>query len=129
MSKPAVVQPETHRRAHARLRVGIAARFETLDGQQDVRLVDLSQSGAHIVLAGDGEIRRGVLCWLQFEAFGDVVWRDGNDAGIEFEELLPIEQLMETRERAPSIVRDEALGDRIAARDFVAGNVDLGAER
>lgn len=129
MTKPAVVQPETHRRAHARLRVGIAARFETLDGQEAVRLVDLSQSGAHIVVTGAGEIRRGVLCWLQFEAFGDVVWRDGDDAGIEFEELLPIEQLMETRERAPSIVRDEALGDRLAARDFVAGSIDLGAER
>jgi hypothetical protein len=129
MSEMPLPESEAHRRAHARLRVGIAARIETLEGQQGVRLVDLSQSGAQVILSEPGEIRRAVLCWLDFEAFGAVVWREGEHLGIEFEELLPMEQLIQTRQLAPSVVRKEVFGDRQAARDWVAGNIDLGSER
>lgn len=129
MPEPSAVHPQTHRRSHARLRLGIAARVETLDGQQPVRLIDLSQSGAHVILSRPGEIRRGVLSWLGFEAFAFVVWTDGDRLGFEFDELVPVEHLIETRERAPTVVREESLGAEAAAREWVAGNLHQGSER
>lgn len=120
------VHSDSHRRQHARLRLGIPARLETLEGTEPVRLVDLSQSGAQVVLDNAREVRRAVLCWLDFEAFGFVAWRDGDHVGIEFEDLVPIAQLYETRQRAPDVVRAEVIGDYGAARDFVAGTFNPG---
>ena len=120
---------DAHRRQHARLRLGIPARLESLDGQQPVRLIDLSQSGAQVVVSRPDEMRRGVLCWCDFEAFGIIAWRDGDHLGIEFEELVPMDQLFETRQRAPDVVRAETVSDYTAARDFVAGTLNQGSER
>ena len=129
MSDTPAVQPDAHRRQHALLRLGIAASLETLDGQQNVRLVDLSQGGAQVILSREEPLRRAVLCWLDFEAFGVVVRHEGIKVGLEFDEQLPMEWLLHTRQLAPSIVRNETLGDRAAARDWVAGNLDIGSER
>lgn len=129
MSEMPVVQHETHRRAHARLRVGIAARVETLDGLLNVRLVDVSQKGAQLLVPPGTKVRRGIVSWLGFEAFGCLVWQDGDHMGVEFDEELPVEQLVETRQRAPHVVRDEAFSAERAARDFVEGKIDLGSER
>jgi hypothetical protein len=126
MSELPDLKPEAHRRQHPRLRLGIPARLESLDGNESVRLIDLSQSGAHVVLAGPHDLRRAVLCWLGFEAFGFVAWREGDHVGMEFEELVPMEQLFETRQRAPDVVRAEILGDYGVARDFVAGTFNPG---
>ena len=52
------------RRACPRLPLGIGARFDTLDGCQKVRLIDLSEGGAHIILSEPGEVSEGVLAWL-----------------------------------------------------------------
>ena len=125
MSETPATSSQAHRRAYSRLRVGIAAHLETLDGQQDVRLLDLSQSGAKVILSETASVRRGVLCWLGFEAFGEVVWREGNQAGLEFEGVLPAESLLETRNRAPTVVRDDALE---AARDWASGTGRSGTE-
>ena len=126
MSDLPVAGAPAHRRQHARLRLGMPARLETLDGNQPVRLIDLSQSGAQVVLEQRRELRRAVLCWLDFEAFGFVAWRDEDHVGIEFEELVPMEQLFETRQRAPDVVRAETIGDYGAGRDFVAGTFNPG---
>jgi hypothetical protein len=117
------------RRAFARLRLGIAAQLETLDGRQKVRLIDLSQGGAHVILSQPGDIRQAVLTWLQFEVFGTVVWHDEEHVGLEFERPLPIGVLVETRQKAPSVVREEAMGAELAARDWVAGTTHSGSER
>lgn len=106
------------RRAFSRLQLGIAAQLETLDGRQRIRLVNLSQAGAHIVLDKPAEIHAGVLTWLRFETFGSVVWRNEEHVGLEFDKLLPPRVLVETRQLAPDIVREE---EEAAARDFVAG--------
>src|SRR4051812_8296977 len=127
MSELPVAKPEAHRRQHARLRLGIPARLESLEGNEAVRLIDLSQSGAHVVLTKPHDLRRAVLCWLEFEAFGFVAWREGDHVGMEFEELVPMEQLFETRQRAPDVVRAETIGDYAAARDFVAGTLHQGS--
>jgi hypothetical protein len=126
---PIEVDAELHRREHARLRVGIPAYFETLEGRLRVRLVDISQGGAHLILPGDVPIREGVLMWMRFDVFGMTVWQQDDELGMKFERPLPREWLIETREVAPDIVREEALGTISAARDFVAGHGRSGTER
>lgn len=125
---PIEVDTELHRREHARLRLGIPAYFETLDGRQRVRLLDISQGGAHVLLSEQNPIRQGVLMWLRFDAFGMTVWQEGDQLGMKFERSVAREWLIETREVAPDIVRDEALGIS-AARDFVEGKGHSGTER
>jgi hypothetical protein len=129
MSQPLAGQTNERRREQGRLPLGIAARVETLEGQQPVRLIDLSQKGAHVILSQVGEVRRGVLAWLEFEAFGFVAWSSGDHVGFEFDEDVPLEQIIETRNRAPSVVREESLSIEQAARDWVEGKLNQGSER
>jgi hypothetical protein len=129
MTVPPVSDDQAPRRAFSRLRLGISAQLETLDGRQKVRLMDLSQGGAHIIVSQAGDIRQAVLSWLHFETFGIVAWTDGPNIGLEFDKPLPIGVLVETRQRAPSVVREEAMGDQLAARDWVAGTIHAGSER
>lgn len=122
MARPGNDDGVDGRRNFARLRVGIAARFDTLDGTQKVRLVDLSQGGAHIILSKPGEPAAGLLTWLDFEAFGETAWREGEDLGLKFERLLPLSCLVATRKRAPSVVRAEELGEDLA-QAWVSGEL------
>lgn len=119
-------QTHTPRRAHSRLRLGIAARLQTLAGVQAVRLIDLSQSGAQLILSEPADIRQAVLTWLNFEAFGSIVWREDDHIGMHFDEVLPFEHLIETRQRAPSVVREEAMEAKLAAKRWVAGTLRQG---
>ena len=102
------------RREHARLRLGIPARFETLDGRHKVRLVDLSHGGAQIEMECAAPVKEGVLSWMRFETFGIAAWQDGESVGLEFDRPLSRECLLATRDKAPEIFLE-------AARDFVAG--------
>ena len=102
------------RREHARLRLGIPARLETLDGRFPVRLVDLSHGGAQIELEGDAPVREGVLSWMLFETFGVPAWQEGGSVGLTFDRPLSRTALRMTREKAPEIFLE-------AARQFVAG--------
>lgn len=110
------------RRVFSRLRVGIAARLETLSGSQKVRLIDLSQGGAQVILSRPDEAGQGVLSWLDFESFGDLAWRDEGHIGLKFDQLLPLGCLVETRKRAPSVVRDEEMGTSMA-QAWVSGEL------
>lgn len=122
-------QDRAPRRAYSRLRLGMSAQLETLDGRQRVRLIDLSQGGAHVIMSQPGDVRQAVLTWLRFEAFGIVARRDGAHIGLEFDKPLALATLVETRQRAPSVVRDEAMGAKLAARAWVAGTLHQGSER
>lgn len=87
------------RRRDSRLRVSMPARLETLDGNFRVALCDLSQSGAHV--RSDVQLpARGdaLLIWLQYEVMGRMVWANREQAGIEFDELIPPEMLIATRD-------------------------------
>lgn len=110
------------RREFARLRVGISARFETLDGAQPVRLLDLSQGGANLILSRPEEAGAGVLTWLDFETFGEVAWQNDERIGLKFDRVLPPGCLAQTRLRAPSVVRDEELGVSVT-RAWVSGEI------
>jgi hypothetical protein len=111
------------RRAHPRLRLGIPARLLTLDGQQWVTLVDLSQNGARVVLERPHTINGGgLLRWLGYEAFGDAAWQRGEELALHFEERIDLAWLIETRQRAPTEL-DHNLHTRRAAKEFVVGRV------
>jgi hypothetical protein len=110
------------RRVFSRLRVGIAARLETLAGSQKVRLIDLSQGGAQVILSKPEDAGAGVLSWLNFETFGDPAWTEEANMGLKFDQLLPLGCLVETRKRAPSVVRDEEMGTSMA-QAWVSGEI------
>jgi hypothetical protein len=110
------------RRNYARLNVGIGARLITLDGTQRVRLIDLSQGGAQLILSEPGNITAGLLSWLDFEAFGETAWHEDDRLGLKFERLLPLTCLVQTRGQAPSVVRAELLGEDIA-QAWVSGTL------
>jgi hypothetical protein len=113
-------------RAFPRLQLGISAQLETLDGRQRVRLMDLSQGGAHLILSHTGSFRECVLTWLGFEVFGAAAWSEGKHFGLTFENPLPLRVLVETRQRAPSVVREE---EENAAKEWVAGTLQTGSDR
>jgi hypothetical protein len=121
MPESTPVPQEEPRRGHPRLRLGIGAYLQTLDGPQKVRLLDLSQSGAHLVLTRGEPLRQAFLTWLGFEVFGDIVWQRGREAGMRFDRPLAIAQLVETRRAAPSVVDAEAHRLETEARDWVEG--------
>jgi hypothetical protein len=124
-----VLQVEhTPRRAYSRLRLGVIARLLTLDGEQWVTLVDLSQSGARLMLGGSGKISGGLLRWLQFEAFGDPAWQRGDELALHFDEPIDADWLIETRQRAP-VELDSGIHTRRAAWEFVSGRAVLETER
>ena len=96
------------RRAYPRLSVGIDAYLDTLEGRQKVRLIDLSQAGAHIVLSNPEVVKEGVLRWLGFDTFGIATWQEAEDVGLKFDRLLPPRYIDETRVRAPAVVLEMA---------------------
>jgi len=110
------------RRACPRLPLGIGARFDTLDGRQNVRLLDLSQGGAHVILSQPGEVTEGVLAWLGFDSYAAVAWQREDHVGLSFDRPLPLAWLVATRKRAPSVVQEEAMGAELA-RAWVAGGL------
>ena len=113
-------QPNTDsgsQRTHQRMEVGVAARLQTIDGLKNASLVDLSQSGAHLVLDEPVSGNQAVLFWLDFEVFGDIAWQRGNEVGIQFDGVLPLRILVETRRRAPLVVQEESL----AVKQWVEG--------
>lgn len=110
------------RRKFPRLRMGIPAQMETVVGRKKVRVIDISQGGAQLVF-DDEQIRfdYGLLLWLRFEAFGTLVWRDGPQYGIEFDQKLSPHVLFESRREAPTVIEELNYSVHTAARRFVEG--------
>jgi len=108
------------RRRKARLRVGIPASLVTLDGRQDVALVDLSETGARLRVDGADTISSGVLTWLGFETFGSIVWRRGQTVGVHFDTPIDGEWVLTTREWLPRLPTSKEELKRFA-RDWVNG--------
>ncbi len=122
MAQPHAVGGSDPRRASPRLQLGMGALFETLDGRQKVRLIDLSQGGAHVILRRPDPVREGVLAWLGFDSYAAVAWQRGEHVGLEFDRPLSLSCLVETRRRAPSVVQEEAMGSELA-QAWVSGSL------
>ena len=115
-------QTPAGRRRHSRLRLNLAGRLITLDGTLPVTLLDLSRTGAKIIV-GRGVVRCGdaVLTWHRFEAFCTVAWIGGQQCGLDFDEPLPEDLLHKTRSVADADPDRNA--SRAAARAWASGLV------
>ena len=115
MGCPATDGPDP-RRAYTRLHLGIDAYLDTLEGRQKVRLIDLSQAGALVVLSKPEPVREGVLRWLRLDTFAIAMWQREAAVGLKFDRLLDPRFLEETRLRAPAVVLE-------MAQEWVAGTL------
>ncbi len=89
MSKPAPVYDMPHRREAARLRLAAPAVFLGHDGRQPVTLLDVSQTGAKLVFEQPPASAAGFISWMDFETFGDLIWREGLYIGFAFDRVCP----------------------------------------
>ena len=108
------------RRRHSRLRARLPARLTTLTDTYQGMLFDLSFCGARIAIAG--QVRPGseaVLNWASFEAFATVAWCEDGYCGLEFEEPIPGNILIATRDLFDATAHIDQT--RVAARRFVGG--------
>jgi hypothetical protein len=128
MASAALQAEHQPRRTYARLRLGVMARLLTLDGEQWVTLIDLSQGGARVALGASGKVTGGLLRWLGYEAFGDPVWQAGDELALHFDEPIASDWLIETRRRAPAELDYEVYARRVA-REWVGGRAVLGTDR
>lgn len=115
------VKHQDVRRQHARLRLGIEASFLGFDGTQSVILYDLSATGAKVLLEHAQPVSKGILVWLNYEAFGDIAWRKGRWCGIRFDEAISDELLISTRALSPTLehaAKEKLLSE---AERFVTG--------
>lgn len=120
---PEPVSPPPGRRSRSRLRVRLAARLETLSGTSHVVLHDLSLTGARISAPlGVREGQDCVLMWEGHESFGRIVWVGGGMCGLFFDEIVPPDVLIATRDRHDvDALPDDLELKREAARRFSSG--------
>jgi hypothetical protein len=93
------------RRGKARLRAGVPAVLTTMNGRQVVSLVDLSESGAGLVVKDGWRLNGGVLKWMDYEVYGKVVRRSGDNIGLLFDEPINAAWVLETRAWLPKLRR------------------------
>ncbi len=105
------------RRRSSRLRVRLPARIVTRTETRHVILSDVSSGGARIIAGRDlSPGLEAVLEWGRFEAFGEVVWCDGERSGMRFLDPLDERILIATRDLddAARLPRDSDLVRRVA---------------
>jgi hypothetical protein len=94
-----------------------------LQGQEKCTLDDLSQTGARITLP-DAMPRPGSSALLiieRFEFFGTIVWVSGKRFGLQFDEAVPLAQVISVRHYADAYAEQERIISRTNARTFVQG--------
>jgi len=117
------VHTQIGRRRDARLRVQVPALLVLVTGQYKAALCNISQTGAQMQVTEPVRTGMdGVLQWLDFEAFGTLVWVKRGFVGMEFDEPLATAVLVETRDlfdQRDFVSEDEAA--RKQARDWFLG--------
>jgi len=120
MASTAINLDHQPRRGKARLRTGIPAALVTMEGRQEILLVDLSETGAGILVDDPGHIAGGLLQWMDYEVYGAVVRRVGQDVGLQFDVPIDLDWVIDTRAWLPMLT-DETGKLRRFARDWVRG--------
>lgn len=119
--------PTRGRRGNSRLRVRLPARLTTRADMLRGVLVDLSLSGASLIVPGTiVPGREAVLEWGRFDAFGEIVWRRADRCGIAFFEPLSPAVLIATRnlDALEHLPQDRELARQVA-RGWVEGRTRL----
>lgn len=114
------------RRAAARLRLAIPARFVSIYSTQNCILLDVSRTGARLALARPlAERQSGFVAFAQFELFGSIVRADrGADGGanaLAFDEPITEADVLDVRRFAEGFEMRERLALRDRVRRWVAG--------
>lgn len=86
-------------RTEPRVRLVIEAVLMGMEGRQQVILFDLSRAGAKVEFEAPPAEKAGFLSWMEFETFGDVVWREGLYVGLKFDKPIPVQWLDDTCDR------------------------------
>jgi len=113
----------TGRRAAARVRLAVPAEIILLTGPVKCILDDLSQHGARVTLSASAP-RAGsgvVLKVRNLDAFGTVVWAAGQRFGLQFDEAIPLPDVVAIRHFADEYAEHEKQVSRNNARFFVQG--------
>lgn len=111
------------RRGRSRLRVRLPAKLQTRTETSRVILIDLSTTGARIASNSLPKVgTEAMLHWDRYEAFGEVVWAEGVQFGLSFDDPISEEDVLATRELddVARLPQDEELLRR-AAREWVEG--------
>lgn len=96
-------KPDSCQRQNARFRVLLTAKLVTTTDEHPVKVRDLSSTGARLeggrlpAPGTDVILRRGSL-----EAFATVMWRDGQQCGLELDEPLSEREILE-QIKAPKV--------------------------
>ena len=109
------------RRGKARLRAGVPAVLVSMTGRQVVSLIDLSESGAGLVVKDGWRLNGGVLKWMDYEVYGKVVRRSGDSIGLLFDEPIDTAWVLETRTWLPQLRRNRDPFRRSAAEKMDDG--------
>jgi PilZ domain len=115
-------QAETHqpiirgRREVSRAGLYVPAGFRLPEGKFDCLLEDVSQTGAKISLPFAASQRSfAILTCGPLDAFCTVIWTAHNKCGLNFDELVPLEIVLELRSYAETYpARDHHAFERIA---------------
>ncbi len=118
--------PPVGRRAAARLRLSIPARFISVEGTHDCVLIDLSSTGARIAMAEP--LARGAAGYLEvagLQIFGEAVrFVPGNGGGVNglmFDDPLPRKAVLRVRYHAETLPEREHAALRDHVRRWVTG--------
>ena len=97
MGETAQIAPKFGRRRSPRMQLGMSARLITLDRTIPVVLENLSAEGARITLPAADDFVVGVLRWIDYHGFAEVVWREDCAVGLQFDQPISAEMLEVTR--------------------------------
>nr|WP_298895534.1 PilZ domain-containing protein [uncultured Altererythrobacter sp.] len=116
--------PPRPRRAASRLRLHLPAHLTFIGRRSACLIENISQTGAQLVV--DGAPRRGEEGQLKCEsllAFFHTVWSAGNLIGVEFDETIPLQTILELRRINDAYSEFQRMEVRRAARRWVAGDL------
>ncbi|MFM9935447.1 MAG: PilZ domain-containing protein [Novosphingobium sp.] len=121
----------TGRRAVPRARLFLPANVMLLQGLEKCLLEDLSQHGARIWLGTciPRTSSGAVLQVNDLDVFGTVVWIEGQRFGLQFDEVVPLRQVVLIRHYADAYAEHEAILSARNARNFVQGRPRLNPMR
>ena len=94
----------------------LPALAEALSGRRNVRLLDLSRSGAKLEGADLPPVGKDiVLRCAGLDTFGTIVWAEADRCGIAFDEQIRLRDLVRLRDVAFAIDESDFTAEEIAA--------------
>ena len=111
------------KRAAPRVRSSLPARVETIDGEQNAILENVSRTGARLAMPGLRQGQRLIMTCGSLDCFGVVQWSDGACIGLAFDDPLSDDQVVEVRRATDAGITLEDLEARAAAADWVEGKL------